>query len=109
ARRSGGDRRRAALCAAVAHAPALLVADEPTGELDELTAAGVLDLLADLAREEGAAALVVSHDPTSAAIADRVVHVRDGRIGEERLADGDTGVIGRGRLLRRAAEALLGR
>ena len=44
----------------------------------------MLDLLAELAREEGAAALVVSHDPASAAIADRVVHVRDGRIGEER-------------------------
>ena len=83
---SGGEQQRIALCAAVAHSPALLVADEPTGELDELTAAGVLDLLAGLARDEGAAALVVSHDPASAGIADRVVHVRDGRIGEERVA-----------------------
>ena len=71
-----------------------------------MTAAGVLDLLADLARDEGAAALVVSHDPTSAAIADRVVHVRDGRIGEERLADGDTVVIGRGGWLRVPEETL---
>ena len=66
----------------------------------------MLDLLADLARDEGAAALVVSHDPTSAAIADRVVHVRDGRIGEERLAEGDTVVIGRGGWLRVPEETL---
>ena len=83
---SGGEQQRIALCAAVAHSPALVVADEPTGELDETTARGVLDLLAGLARDEGAAALVVSHDPTSAAIADRVVQVRDGRVGEERVA-----------------------
>jgi ABC-type lipoprotein export system ATPase subunit len=93
---SGGEQQRIALCAAIAHSPALLVADEPTGELDEASARTVLDLLAELAREEGAAALVVSHDPGSTVIADRVVHVRDGRIGEERLADEDTIVIGRG-------------
>jgi ABC-type lipoprotein export system ATPase subunit len=103
---SGGEQQRIALCAAVAHSPRLLVADEPTGELDEATAAGVLGLLAELAQDEGAAALVVSHDPSSAAIADRVVHVRDGRIGEERLADGDTVVVGRGGWLRVPEEAL---
>jgi ABC-type lipoprotein export system ATPase subunit len=103
---SGGEQQRIALCAAVAHSPRLLVADEPTGELDEATAAGVLALLAELAQDEGAAALVVSHDPTSAAIADRVVHVRDGRIGEERLADGDTVVVGRGGWLRVPEETL---
>ena len=50
---SGGEQQRIALCAAIAHGPALLVADEPTGELDEASARTVLDLLAELAREEG--------------------------------------------------------
>jgi ABC-type lipoprotein export system ATPase subunit len=104
---SGGEQQRIALCAAVAHAPALLLADEPTGELDETSARDVLDLLAGLAREERATALVVSHDPASAAVADRVVHVRDGRIGEERRVDEeDTVVIGRGGWLRVPEETL---
>ena len=103
---SGGEQQRIALCAALAHSPALLVADEPTGELDETTAEMVLDLLAELAREEGAAALVVSHDPASARIADRVVQVRDGRIGEERTGSEDTVVIGRGGWLRVPEESL---
>ena len=66
----------------------------------------VLDLLAELAREEGAAALVVSHDPASARVADRVVQVRDGRIGEERTGSEDTVVIGRGGWLRVPEESL---
>jgi ABC-type lipoprotein export system ATPase subunit len=103
---SGGEQQRIALCAALAPSPALLVADEPTGELDEDSARIVLDLLAALAREEGAAALVVSHDPASASIADRVVHVRDGRVGEERTGDEDTIVIGRGGWLRVPEESL---
>jgi ABC-type lipoprotein export system ATPase subunit len=103
---SGGEQQRVALCAALAHSPALLVADEPTGELDEATARGVLDLLRELARDAGAAALVVSHDPASAEIADRVVHVRDGRVGEERLADRQTIVIGRGGWLHVPEESL---
>jgi ABC-type lipoprotein export system ATPase subunit len=103
---SGGEQQRIALCAAVVHRPALLVADEPTGELDEETAHGVLTLLSELARDSGAAALVVSHDPASAEIADRVVHVRDGRVGEERLADRETIVVGRGGWLHVPEEAL---
>ena len=103
---SGGEQQRIALCAAVAHAPQLLVADEPTGELDESSARAVLDLLAELAREEGAAALVVSHDPASAEIADRVISVRDGRVGEERHETGDTVVIGRGGWLHVPEETL---
>jgi ABC-type lipoprotein export system ATPase subunit len=103
---SGGEQQRIALCAALVHRPALLVADEPTGELDEATARGVLDLLRELARDAEAAALVVSHDPASAGIADRVVHVRDGRVGEERLADRQTIVIGRGGWLHVPEESL---
>ncbi|HET8812933.1 MAG TPA: ATP-binding cassette domain-containing protein [Gaiella sp.] len=103
---SGGEQQRIAICAALAHRPTLLVADEPTGELDEATAHGVLDLLRELARDAGAAALVVSHDPESAEIADRVVQVRDGRVGEERLADRQTIVIGRGGWLHVPEESL---
>ena len=83
--------------------PQLLIADEPTGELDAATAREVLDLIAELVREEGGTALVVSHDPASAERADRVVHVRDGRISDERVAgsvrDGAI-VVGRGGWLR---------
>jgi ABC-type lipoprotein export system ATPase subunit len=103
---SGGEQQRIALCAALVHRPALLVADEPTGELDEATARGVLALLRELAGDAGAAALVVSHDPASAEIADRVIHVRDGRVGEERLADRQTVVIGRGGWLHVPEESL---
>jgi ABC-type lipoprotein export system ATPase subunit len=103
---SGGEQQRIALCAALVHRPALLVADEPTGELDEVAARGVLDLLRELARDAGAAALVVSHDPASGEIADRVVHVRDGRVGEEVLADRQTIVIGRGGWLHVPEESL---
>jgi ABC-type lipoprotein export system ATPase subunit len=103
---SGGEQQRIALCAALVHRPALLVADEPTGELDDATARGVLDLLRDLARDAGASALVVSHDPASAEIADRVVQVRDGRVGEERLHDRQTIVIGRGGWLHVPEESL---
>ena len=63
---SGGEQQRIALCAALARRPHLLIADEPTGELDAATAREVLDLIAELTREEGGTALVVSHDPASA-------------------------------------------
>ena len=103
---SGGEQQRIALCAALAHRPRLLIADEPTGELDELSAAAVYSLLAELSREEGVTALVVSHDPRSAAIADRVIHIRDGRVSEERSGESAAVVIGRGGWMRIPEEAL---
>ena len=95
---SGGEQQRVALCAALAHRPRLLVADEPTGELDPATADGAFELLASLAREEGCTVLLVTHDPRAAAIADRVVRVRDGRVAEEARAGEETAVVGLGRL-----------
>ncbi len=80
---SGGELQRVAICAAVAHEPPVILADEPTGELDRASADVVYDLLVALARRTGATLLVVSHDPGAARIADRVVHVRDGRVSEE--------------------------
>jgi len=97
---SGGEQQRIALCAALVHEPALLIADEPTGELDAISGRVVYQLLGELVREQGAAALVVSHDPASTSIADRVVHVRDGRVSEEELDERSTVVIGRGGWLR---------
>jgi ABC-type lipoprotein export system ATPase subunit len=105
---SGGEQQRVALCAALAHRPRLLLADEPTGELDAATAASVTALLAELVREAGASALVVSHDPASTAVADRVVGIRDGRVSEEASngAGPDAVVVGRGGWLRVPEELL---
>ena len=106
---SGGEQQRIALCAALAIRPALLIADEPTGELDATTAQEVLALIAELVRESGSTALVVSHDPASAEVADRVIHVRDGRISDERVggASGDGAiVVGRGGWLRLPEDVL---
>jgi ABC-type lipoprotein export system ATPase subunit len=80
---SGGEQQRVALCAALAHGPRLLLADEPAGELDAENAGIVYGLIAELAREQGTTALVVSHDEAAATIADRLAHVRDGRVVEE--------------------------
>jgi ABC-type lipoprotein export system ATPase subunit len=98
---SGGEQQRVALCAAVAHRPRLLLADEPGGELDAASAHMVYGLIADLAREEGTTVLMVSHDPASSLVVDRSVQIRDGRLSDERLRDGGTSiVVGRGGWLR---------
>ncbi len=86
---SGGEAQRVAVCAAVAHEPELVFADEPTGELDQDTADSVYDLLAAAAAGSGAALLVVSHDARAARIADRIVRIRDGRLSEEWLPGGE--------------------
>jgi len=80
---SGGEQQRVALCAALAHRPRLLLADEPAGELDAENAEIVYGLIGELAAEQGTTALVVSHDEAAATIADRLVYVRDGRVVEE--------------------------
>jgi ABC-type lipoprotein export system ATPase subunit len=77
---SGGEQQRVAVCAAVAHKPRLLLADEPAGELDTANAATVYALIGRLTRAAGASALIVSHDAAAAEIADRLVHIRDGRL-----------------------------
>ena len=77
---SGGEGQRAAIAVALAPHPQVLLADEPTGELDESTAAGVLDLLATLKAREGASILTVTHNPQVAERADRRLVMRDGEI-----------------------------
>lgn len=83
---SGGERQRVALCAALAHRPALLLADEPTAELDAAGAAQLAAMIGALAAAEGTAVLVVSHDAALAAGALRTVQMHDGRIVSERGA-----------------------
>ena len=68
---SGGERQRFALCAALAHRPALLLADEPTGELDDASADAVRTLIIELARGNGMSVILVTHDPATAEVADR--------------------------------------
>jgi ABC-type lipoprotein export system ATPase subunit len=95
---SGGEQQRVAICAALAHRPRVLLADEPTGELDAGNAALVYELLGEVAREENCTALIVSHDQEATTIADRVVHVRDGRVSSESGSadDEEVIVVGRG-------------
>jgi putative ABC transport system ATP-binding protein len=81
---SGGEQQRVALARAMALDPPLLLADEPTGNLDSATGAAIIDLLFALNRERGTTLLLVTHDATLAARADRVVSLRDGRIAGER-------------------------
>ena len=77
---SGGEQQRVALARALVHAPALLLADEPTGNLDEITAAQIAPLLRELARERGATVVIVTHDRQLAADADRCVTLREGAL-----------------------------
>ena len=77
---SGGEAQRAALARAVIHEPVLVIADEPTGNLDSENGGRVLELLRDVNRESGAALLLATHDPTVAAAAERLIEMRDGRI-----------------------------
>ena len=81
---SGGEQQRVALCMAVAHRPRLLLADEPTGELDLRSAGPVYPLVRELARSIQCSAVVVTHDPRWSRVGDRTVHIRDGRVSEER-------------------------
>ncbi len=77
---SGGQAQRGAVARALAHRPAVLLADEPTGALDTVTAEVVLDQLLALAGETDTAVVVVTHDNRVAAHCDRVVSITDGRV-----------------------------
>jgi ABC-type lipoprotein export system ATPase subunit len=77
---SGGERQRVALCRALLPQPALLLADEPTGNLDPSTAGVVLGEIINLAKEQGSAVVMVTHDPDIAARADRSLELHAGRL-----------------------------
>jgi putative ABC transport system ATP-binding protein len=84
---SGGELQRVAIARALIHRPALLVADEPTGNLDSDNGQLILDLLTELNRETGVTMLLATHAPEIARAAHRVLHMRDGRIEREGSAD----------------------
>ena len=83
---SGGEQQRVALARAFAPRPALLLADEPTGNLDGATGRVVLDMLVAMRAEEGATLVLVTHDPAVAGLADRRIHLLDGHIEREEMA-----------------------
>jgi putative ABC transport system ATP-binding protein len=87
---SGGEMQRAAIARALVHQPAILVADEPTGNLDSENGANVLALLEALNRETGVTVLLATHAADVAAAADRVLHMRDGAIAAPLDTDGAT-------------------
>jgi ABC-type lipoprotein export system ATPase subunit len=79
---SGGERQRTALCRALMNNPRILLADEPTGSLDEKTSTAVFDLLLDLVAKEGVTLVMATHDRALAHRCDRLVEMHDGRIHE---------------------------
>jgi putative ABC transport system ATP-binding protein len=76
---SGGEQQRVAIARALASGPRLLLADEPSGQLDSTTGRAIMTLIRDAVRAKGVTAIVTSHDPTLIDVADRVIELRDGR------------------------------
>jgi putative ABC transport system ATP-binding protein len=93
---SGGEQQRVAVAISLANRPRLLLADEPTGELDTATAKTIYDLFRDLNRKMGLTIVIVSHDPGIAQHVDRVVAVRDGKLASEsvRIKPAEDGLHG---------------
>jgi putative ABC transport system ATP-binding protein len=78
---SGGEQQRVAIVRALANRPQLLIADEPTGQLDSRNARTIMEVVRELVRTEGVSAIVATHDPLLLDVADRVVELRDGEVG----------------------------
>lgn len=85
---SGGEQQRVAIARALAHRPRLLLADEPTGNLDSVNGAIVLELLRELSEETGTALVLVTHSPEATAICHRVIALHDGQIASEHAVGG---------------------
>ena len=92
---SGGEQQRVAIARALIRNPDLILADEPTGNLDSRTGAGVLDLLKESAARYDQTILMVTHDPRAAASADRVVFLSDGRVVDEARDPDPDGILER--------------
>ena len=82
---SGGEQQRVAIARALANDPPILLADEPTGNLDSVTGHQIIDLLVDVNKRRGCTLVLVTHDPELAARTDEVVVLRDGRLAERRV------------------------
>lgn len=103
---SGGEQQRAAIAVALANDPPLLLADEPTGELDSTTAGEVFTLLHSLKEELGLTVILVTHDPAIATNADRTLAIRDGRTSTETIRRGAP--LGVGAMLSGRGSAVIG-
>jgi putative ABC transport system ATP-binding protein len=79
---SGGERQRVAIARSIVNRPALILADEPTGNLDSKNAAAIMDLLFDLQRARGSSLVLVSHEPSFAQRCERQIKIKDGRVFE---------------------------
>lgn len=90
---SGGEQQRVALARAFVHQPALLLADEPTGNLDSATGEMVLELLADLQQRRGTTLVLVTHDPAVGVLAQRRIHLLDGRIEREEAGAAEAATV----------------
>ena len=85
---SGGEQQRVAIARAIVGNAAVLLADEPTAALDSENGHAIMEVLAEIAREQSRGVLVVTHDPRIVPFADRIVRIEDGKIiGEERASD----------------------
>ncbi|WEV39946.1 ABC transporter ATP-binding protein [Lactobacillus sp. ESL0681] len=82
---SGGQKQRVASARALVHEPTILLADEPTGALDSKSARELLDTMDNLNRNDNVTTLMVTHDPFSASFANRILFIKDGKIGEQML------------------------
>ncbi len=91
---SGGEQQRVAIAVAVANSPRVLLADEPTGELDEATSAEVLEVMRSVNAELGVTVLIVTHDPTVSEHVRRTIQIRDGRTSREVLRRRETDEFG---------------
>lgn len=83
---SGGEQQRVGIARAIVSDPTIILADEPTGDLDRATGDGILDLLAALNRDHGKTVVMVTHDPHAAGRAHRILHLVDGGLSEEAVA-----------------------
>ena len=100
---SGGQRQRVGIARALVHGPRLILADEPTGELDSAAGAAAMDLLQRIHRDLGATLIVVTHDRSVAGRLDRIVRLQDGQLADGQLADGEVAAPAAGRTARTAA------